>query len=188
LFAAEKGSRSMNQITAKQALAQALELQKSARTQLYQQQAATFREQAQQAYREIIRPWWQEFAQSEQGARISLLVNAEDFMSEPKLRRPRISERVRYLREDGREWEAYVFLQGKPRALKLHVQQLPEGREPHGLAGNYYAHSQMRRIPLVAPELPDIDLHPIILIDFAEQISAKIVAAHIQQHLLNQAV
>lgn len=168
----------MPQTTAERALAQAREARQLALLQLYQAQVDAFREQAAQAYREIIHPWWRAFVGSELAAQISLLMRGEG-----RMRPPRISERVRYLREDGRECEAYLLLVGKPRALELHVQQLLDGREPQGFAGGLFAQQNARRLPMDEPELPDLDLHPIVLIDFAEQISANIVTAYIRQYV-----
>lgn len=176
----------MTHTTAEQALLQARQTQQSMQTRLYQQQVTAFQDQAAHAYQAIIRPWWQSFVQSEAGAQIGLLMSSADVMTRPRLYQPRISERVRYLRQDGLEWEAYLFLQGQPRALELTVQQLRNGRQPNSWASALAAHQHIRQIPVDEPELPTLDLHPVILVDFAEQISANVVAAHIQQHLLNQ--
>ncbi|GAB4576450.1 MAG: hypothetical protein Kow0077_32860 [Anaerolineae bacterium] len=178
----------MTQTLAQQALEEALSAHQAARKRIYEQQLEAYRDQAAQAYREVIRPWWQEFVRSEQGAKMSLLVDNSDLNKDPVLWRPRISERVTYIREDGREWEAYVYLDGAPRALELWVRQLREGLEPTGWAHAMFLNQQLRRIPLEEPELPALDLHPIVLIDFAEQIELQIVNTHIQMHLKNKKI
>lgn len=138
----------MPQTTAERALAQAREARQLALLQLYQAQVDAFREQAAQAYREIIHPWWRAFVGSELAAQISLLMRGEG-----RMRPPRISERV------------------------------CDGREPQSFAGGLFAQQNARRLPMDEPELPDLDLHPIVLIDFAEQISANIVTAYIRQYV-----
>jgi len=168
----------MSQTTAQRAFVQASGASQAALDQVYRQQVAEYRAQAEQALRAVIWPWYRTFAASEQAARIRLAIQ------DRRLFRPRISERVVYRREDGRPWEAYVFLEAdEARGLLPRVRQLREGKEPTGTAHAMVLHQQMRFIPLDEAALGGLDLHPIVLVDFAEQIAAHSVTVHIQELL-----
>jgi hypothetical protein len=168
----------MSQTTAQRAFAQATGASRAALDGVYRQQVAEYRAQAEQALREVIWPWYRAFAASEPAARIRLAIQ------DRRLLRPHISEHVAYRREDGRSWEAYVFLEAdETRHLRPRVRQLLEGREPGGAAHAMFLHQEMRFVPLDEAGLIGLDLHPIVLVDFAEQIAAHGVTAHIQELL-----
>ncbi len=173
----------MSQTTAQHAFAQATGASRAALDGVYRQQVDDYRGRAEQALREVIWPWYQTFAGSEQAARLRLAIQ------EKRLFRPAISDRVAYLREDGRPWEAYVFLEaGESRALLPRVRQLRDGLEPTSTAHAMFLHQEMRFIPLDEAALAGLDLHPIILVDFAEQIAAHVVAARVAALLARGAV
>jgi hypothetical protein len=165
------------QTTASLALALAREAKTAARRAVYDRQVALLRPAAERAFAEVIRPWWLAFSSTTEAAQIGLLLRRG------KLFRPRISENVRYLNNVGGEWEAYLCLDGRPRRLTLHAVQLRDGRPVRNFGAALLEGAMRRELPVGQDYPGALDLHPIVLIDFTEQIAANIVAAHIARLL-----
>lgn len=159
--------------------ARALEAARAARTsqQVYAEQVRQYLPAAMQAFEGVIWPWWVAFTASPEARHIRRWLVGE------QRRRTAIADPVRYIDAQGKEWEATVMLepaQPPARSLLLRVQQLPGGRPVSSYAGALLAHQMRRRIPEAIDELCSLDLHPVVLIDFAEQLQAGTVGAHIQ--------
>lgn len=167
------------QTTAQQALEQARAITARSHQQHYRAQVAEYRPAAQTAFQEVIKPWWAAFATSPEAAQIRHRLGSEERS------RVAIAHPVRYMGPKGDEWEAIVMLeQADPlppvRELVLRVGQLREGRPVSSYAGALLAHHMRRTIPPGIHDLRQLDLHPIVLVDFAEQIQAYTVQAHIK--------
>jgi hypothetical protein len=139
------------------------------------------RQDAADAYREVIYPWWNGFVGSQAALDLAVLLPEQ----------PRGELRLTSDLNLGRKQTGggvYIALGGDVRSLNAAVRHQVEGRTPTGYAGSMLA-AIRRPIPLTHPELPaDFNMtpatvHPLVLVDFAEQITAGVVDAHIRRHL-----
>ncbi|MBN2469611.1 MAG: hypothetical protein JXN59_02710 [Anaerolineae bacterium] len=164
------------QSTAIQALEEARAVKTSRREQVYRDQVRLYRPAARTAFRTVISPWWAAFAASPEAAQI------RRWLGVTGRRRVAIADPVRYAGPNESEWEATVMLEPGPfpRDLQLCVQQLRGGRPVRSFGGALLAHHMRRAIPEEIGGLRTLDLHPIVLIDFAEQLEAGTVQAHVQ--------
>lgn len=149
----------------------------AAQRAVYQAEVARCRGQAATLYRDVIYPWWGTFVGSQAALDLALLLPGKAH------REARLSQNVCYRTTNGAHWEAYIVLRGDVRHLHLAVRQLPGGREANSMAGNIQRKQLERAFPLKAPELPNLDLHPVVIVDFAEQIEVGIVDAIVRRHL-----
>lgn len=161
--------------TAMQALEQARAVLISQRQQTYEAQVAAYRPAAEAAFHDVITPWWAVFSTSLEAAQIRHRLAHEDRL------RVAIADPVRYLGPQAGEWEAVVMLEREwpARKLLLTVQQLRGGRPVRSAAGALLAHHLRRTLPVESSSLGQLDLHPIVIIDFAEQVKALTVAAYV---------
>ena len=140
------------------------------------------RQDAADAYREVIYPWWNGFVGSQ--AALDLAVT----LPEQLRGEIRLTSNLHYPTDGGNRRESYIALGGDVRSLHAGVRFQVEGRTPRGWAGSMFA-AQRHLLPLTHPELPaDFNMtpatvHPLVLVDFAEQITAGVVDAHIRRHL-----
>lgn len=157
---------------------QALEAARAAKTSHsqahYAAQVRQYQPAAEEAFRAVIMPWWGAFAASPEAVQIRLQITRSG------RQRVAIADPVRYIDAHGVEWEATVMLEpARSRALLLRVGQLRGGRPVSSLGGAMLAHQMRRTIPVEAGQLGELDLHPIVIIDFAEQITTHVVAAYL---------
>jgi hypothetical protein len=138
----------------------------------YRQQIAEAMPLAQQAWTEVLHPWWRDFARSRRAVALGFALEAADVRWPGKP----ISRPISFQGVPLETWQAVVQVRGVPGRLELSASRHPVHPPTRGWAhamsrGKGSVDLDLTRIALPA----DADLHPRIVVQFAEQLSDGIV-------------
>jgi hypothetical protein len=167
----------MTRSAAERALAQVRKKQEMARIRVINNEIAKYQLLAQKALDEVIKPWWEIFKKSDEAAHLGVRMKTESEFY------PQLADDIRFLRENQEVWHARILLMGHTRRFRFKVKQLPKGEGPRSWAGAMLIHGMERKFSFESVSLTTVNLHPIVFVDFAEQIEAKIVKARVQAYI-----
>jgi hypothetical protein len=144
----------------------------------YRRQIAEAMLSAKQAWIEVLHPWWRDFARTQKAVALGFALEASGAWP---LGTP-ISRPILFQGVPLETWQAVVTVRGVPGSLDLAVSRQPKHPPTRGWAHAMMRHQGPVDLDLTLAAMPmDFELHPRIVVHFAEQLAAGIVEYLIDQ-------